>query len=471
MRIRKALISALAIAVMMSVTPAQASLQNTMDNIFNSMCNVSRPGVYEGIRRGVIAGGQVAVRNRIVNQNVLSFVPPSWKAGCGGIDLFGGSFSMINSEQMVQLLRAVASNAAAYAFSLALETISPPIAEAVKFWTKWVNDVNRYLGNSCLLAQKAVDSVRGFGAKALNLETSMQNSAVAAGNAQDNFFALPPQSDAIDLAKDTNGAKQVLGNLVWRALKSQNVKTWFVGGDDHAYEEMMSLTGTYIVATGAKVDDRTPVDIQARGSILSLKDLVEGGNNIKIFRCLNGDSNIEKDCIEVEQQSTTIIPISQRIEEILVGNNPDAIGGLVHKIHNGQEPTDQELNLLASLNGSASGFLGKMIRDLAVRNESLAAGFVRNHSKTISIEVTARMGTEIFQAVYEALSTLNSPLVSEMVDKLQARSTSFKNEAHDLYAKYGKPTDMQATYHSYMGDLTPRDDLEKTTAVSFPVKK
>lgn len=471
MRIRKALISAMAVAVMMSVTPAQASLQNTMDDIFNSMCNVSRPGVYEGIRRGVIAGGQIAVRNRIVNPNILTFVPPSWKAGCGGIDLFGGSFSMINSEQMVQLLRAVASNAAAYAFSLALETISPPISEAIKYWTSWINEMNRFLGNSCKMAQIAVDSVRGFGAKALNLETTMQNSAVAAGNVQDNFNAIPAQSDANERAADTNGAKQVLGNLVWHALKSQNVRTWFVGGDDRAYEEMMSLTGTYIVALAGKVDDRTPVDIQARGSILTLKDLVEGGNNINIFHCQNGDSNIEKDCIEMDQQATAIVPISRRIEEILVGNNPNAIGGLVHKIHTGQEPTVQEQNLLASLHGGESGILGKMIRDLAVRNEALAAGFVRNHSKTISIEVTTRIGTEIFSAVQEALATLNTPLVTDMIDKLQARSYSFRNEAQELYAKYGKPTDMLGTYRSYMGDLTPRDELEQSVAVTHPVRK
>lgn len=469
MRIRKALLSAAAVAVMMSVTPAQASLQNTMDDIFNSMCNVSRPGVYEGIRRGVIAGGQVAVRNRIVNQNVLSFVPPSWKAGCGGIDLFGGSFSMINSEQMVQLLRAVAANAAAYAFSLALETISPPISEAIKFWTKWVNDVNRYLGNSCLLAQKAVDSVRGLGAKALNLETTMQNSAVASGNAQDNFFAIPSQSDAVDLAEGTNGAKQVLGNLVWRALKSQNVKTWFVGGDDHAYEEMMSLTGTYIVATSPKVDDRKNVDIQTRSGILSIKDLVEGGSNIKIYRCLNGDSNIEKDCIEVDTQDTEIIPISRRIENILVGDDINNIGGIVHKLYTQQALTEQEQNLLSSLHGGDSAVLGKMIRDLAVNNEAKAASFIRNNSKTISIEITTRIGTEIIDAVQQALATLNSSLVSDLRKELDARKNAFRDEAQELYAKYGKPSEMFELYETFMKAFPENNDLEGA-AVSFPVR-
>ncbi|MDN4704685.1 conjugal transfer protein TraH [Vibrio parahaemolyticus] len=44
-------------------------------------------------------------------QNLVSFTPPSWKAGCGGVDMFGGSFSFINAEQLVTMMRAVAANA------------------------------------------------------------------------------------------------------------------------------------------------------------------------------------------------------------------------------------------------------------------------------------------------------------------------------------------------------------------------
>ena len=65
---RKTLI-AQALAVIMSVTPLVATsgaLQSQMDSVFDSMINVTRPGVFEGQRRGVVSAGSVYVRNKIV---------------------------------------------------------------------------------------------------------------------------------------------------------------------------------------------------------------------------------------------------------------------------------------------------------------------------------------------------------------------------------------------------------------------
>ena len=58
---RKTLI-AQALAVIMSVTPLVATsgaLQSQMDSVFDSMINVTRPGVFEGQRRGVVSAGWV----------------------------------------------------------------------------------------------------------------------------------------------------------------------------------------------------------------------------------------------------------------------------------------------------------------------------------------------------------------------------------------------------------------------------
>ena len=82
-----------------------------MNQLFGSMTNTTAPGVFESQRRGVISGGSVVVRNRIMNENLVSMVPPSFQAGCGGIDMFAGSLSFVNADQFVQLLRSVAANA------------------------------------------------------------------------------------------------------------------------------------------------------------------------------------------------------------------------------------------------------------------------------------------------------------------------------------------------------------------------
>ncbi|WP_435339268.1 conjugal transfer protein TraH [Morganella morganii] len=132
-----------------------------MDRLFNEMSNTTRPGIHQTQRRGVIAGGRVTTKARIFDENLVSFVPPSWKAGCGGVDLFGGSLSFVNADQIVQLMRAVAANAKGYAFQLALDNVFPDGAKWIENFQKKVQALNQHLGNSCQLAQGIVnDSLR-----------------------------------------------------------------------------------------------------------------------------------------------------------------------------------------------------------------------------------------------------------------------------------------------------------------------
>ena len=115
----------LLLLLVQSGVPAYADLQQEMDGMFGTMTNVTAPTAHLGQRRGVITGGSLVARNGITNTNLVSFVPPSFSAGCGGIDLFAGSFSFINFNQFVQLLRNVAGNASGYAFQLAVGAMCP----------------------------------------------------------------------------------------------------------------------------------------------------------------------------------------------------------------------------------------------------------------------------------------------------------------------------------------------------------
>ena len=44
-------------SLFLSPTSGAAGLQSKMDSVFNEMSNVSRPGVFETQRRGVLSGG------------------------------------------------------------------------------------------------------------------------------------------------------------------------------------------------------------------------------------------------------------------------------------------------------------------------------------------------------------------------------------------------------------------------------
>ena len=178
-------VAGLLIASMLS-TSAHAGLDDEMRNMFNGMVNVTPADAYIGQRRGVVSLGSIEARSRIVNPQLVSFTPPSIKAGCGGISLFGGSFSFINAQQLQELMRAIAQNAAGYAFGLALEAMCPTCAQEMKRLQKIIQELNGKLGDSCSLAKGLVDnsiapSMRAVG-ESLQQEAAGLASAVGSVN-------------------------------------------------------------------------------------------------------------------------------------------------------------------------------------------------------------------------------------------------------------------------------------------------
>ena len=76
------------------------------------MSNATPPQAYSSQSRGGFVGGGISVRAPISNINLVAFDPPRLAAGCGGIDMYGGSFTFINSSQLAALFRQIAANAA-----------------------------------------------------------------------------------------------------------------------------------------------------------------------------------------------------------------------------------------------------------------------------------------------------------------------------------------------------------------------
>src|SRR6188768_267711 len=66
---------------------------NAMFNNLGTMGNYTAPGAFRGQTFNTYTGGSLFMRspNKVYQLAAIQF--PSAKAGCGGIDVFGGSFS------------------------------------------------------------------------------------------------------------------------------------------------------------------------------------------------------------------------------------------------------------------------------------------------------------------------------------------------------------------------------------------
>jgi conjugative transfer pilus assembly protein TraH len=175
------------------ILPAQATWMDDYYNSAGASANVTGPSAYQTQSRGVISGGGLSYRVPQTNNQMFGFTPPGFKAGCGGIDLWGGSFSYINKANFVALLRNIGQNATGYFFKIALKTMAPEIEAALTDLNNMLQKVNQNGIDSC----KAGEALATSAVSALGLQRQTAADTFGAnviGSATDFFGAVSGNS-------------------------------------------------------------------------------------------------------------------------------------------------------------------------------------------------------------------------------------------------------------------------------------
>jgi conjugative transfer pilus assembly protein TraH len=239
-------------ALAVGPAPLRAGDLNTeVNNMFNSLGaigNYTAPGAFRGQTFNTYTGGSLFMRapNKVYQLAAIQF--PSARAGCGGIDVFGGSFSHISAAEFKNMLRNITAALPGIAFQLALESVSPLLGGLTK-WAKgletWINNARI---NSCETAKAIVSTAAeaaGFSSQEacsdLAIEMGLETDRDAARRrcATDRPGILASARSSGD-ANIRNKAPFV-GNLTWKAL--QRTGTYL---DDQERELIMSIVGTVI---------------------------------------------------------------------------------------------------------------------------------------------------------------------------------------------------------------------------------
>ena len=119
-------------------TPLRAGdLNAEVNNMFNNLGaigNYTAPGAFRGQTFNTYTGGNLMMRspNKVYQLAAIQF--PGAKAGCGGIDVFGGSFSHISAQEFKNMLRNITAALPGIAFQLALEAVSPLLGGLTAFF-------------------------------------------------------------------------------------------------------------------------------------------------------------------------------------------------------------------------------------------------------------------------------------------------------------------------------------------------
>ena len=105
---------------------------------------------FEGQKRGYFTAGGFSARYYHSNDYLMSITPPQFKIGCGGIDLFMGGFSFLNTNYLLKKLkRILGPGAAAAAFDIALNTLCEPCAKTMKSMEAIVDRLNQLQFADC----------------------------------------------------------------------------------------------------------------------------------------------------------------------------------------------------------------------------------------------------------------------------------------------------------------------------------
>ena len=426
---------------------ASSALRSEMNKMFGSMSNVTAPGVMQTSRRGVISGGSVVVRNRVVNPNIVSFVPPSWNAGCGGIDFFGGSFSFINKEQFVQLGRTIASNAMGYAFHLALEAMSPAVRTIIQTLQDIVSKLNQHIGNSCQLAQGIVnDATSAFDLKG-RTDVSLKE-AMVEGYADISKTFLEASSSVTQNLRPEQ-IERIVGNIVWKALKDAGVGSWTTYGGDDLLRVMMTMTGSLILEEPKPAPDGlgesqnvTPL----QGYIeLTLIDFIKGNDDVRLMRCDGGGDSCTK---VVFDSGFKLVGFEQMFRERLIGdpNNPSSSGGIVGKIRRGEPLSNADMNFMGSLPNGIPGMIFRLSR------LGLAEQFVTIAVEPVALLMAWELVSQFQNAVVQAI---NNQKDSSHYNEAIAIVSKSRDAAHlDYIALSQQTTNIGEVFDRYNSLMT-----------------
>lgn len=247
---------------------------NTMFNNLGAIGNYTAPGAFRGQTFNTYAGGSLFMRspNKVYQLAAIQF--PSAKAGCGGIDVFGGSFSHISATEFKNMLRNITAALPGIAFQLALEAVSPLLGGLTK-WAKgletWINNARI---NSCETAKALVSTAAeavGYSSQEsctdlaieMGLETDRDAARRRCGSDRPSILASARASGDPNIRNKA----PFVGNLTWKALQ-------YTGSylDDPERELIMSMVGTIIFYPDEAGRDPEPI----APTITSISQLLYG---------------------------------------------------------------------------------------------------------------------------------------------------------------------------------------------------
>jgi len=465
MKLKAALISAtLAVGV-------SSAANADMSDLFASISTTGAQSGRTGQGSHYVSGGTARLRAERANFDIASFNPPSITSGCGGIDIYGGSFGMISKDQLVQTGRAMIQGAASYYFGLALSSICPVCENQMAKLQEMLNKMNQFSRASCA---KSTEMISGFIKDQTG--TSPEEYFEHVNKASSSFMSsnlgfLNSPADAQDTNESEPGtiagvAKPVadatlLGNAMYQLVAGgrQNVN----GNDLNApviqgarsvlfgesvtdiAEFLMSLTGTSIAFEDSSKPNN--FDQESLGEAFTVKEFVTGVNGaegLKWYECDGIGTTARTQCVKPRKTGPELVPLKTQISNIVRGT--DAEDGILVKLTDPEGPKElsekqkkyvQMLNISLQGNMTMKESLNISIEDMNNYLEDVmlytVINLVRNELQSLSNkleEISSQDSNKI-----QREQALNR--ISKVIEELDVEKSAAREEVKKSFSVIG----------------------------------
>jgi conjugative transfer pilus assembly protein TraH len=418
-----------------------ADVSGDLDQYFKGMgfsSNVTSPQAYHGQQAGYYTGGSLFARTPVRDVQLMEVELPGYRAGCGGIDLFTGGFSYVKYDEMVKLMRNILNNSAGYAFTLAMETATPELANVMKFIQDQAAKINRANINSCETAEALVG-----GAWSRTRATQQQICRDIGGNQNGLFddWAQARQQcgtgnqfdSTMDKARQDPRYKHSVfdsGNVVWKVLKQQNL----FSNDDALAEFFMSLSGSFIISKKTE-GDASSVDYQPLRSLMDKdgNNLIHGllaGGEVRVYRCDSPDGNKpdENGCLHPREVTITLAAdtaFGSRVRRLL--------DDIVNKILTDEALTKEEIGLLQS----TSLPIYKILNVQAAYANDKDTLDVAGYADIIATDIIFQYLEENLRVVKAAVAASHYPedFLKELQHHMEEELTALRQEQKNAYSQ------------------------------------
>ncbi len=296
----KKTILSLFVSSLVLTTPVQAGfIDDFYRHAGSAQGNLTAPGVYQSQGLNTVTGGGYVFKAPRREFTPFHFTPPTLSAGCGGIDLFLGAFSIPSKDEFLAFLRSIGSALPGLAFQLALQTLSPDLSEQVTSFRDLIREYTDRFSDSCTAAQTLLE-MSGAQEFMQKVKFSATNNLRAQGLVSDAYEAeARTRTDGASVFTYGRSQTDAGGHTV--DAPEMNLTWTLLGGGTFSgtypkelKELMMTLVGTTIFTRAGEGKDTVTQSRYIEGSDITAAlfgdaDAVDLTNATRL-RCTNQDT-------------------------------------------------------------------------------------------------------------------------------------------------------------------------------------